>query len=40
MILREMEGDFDHMPRPIFVGERSRKKYFGEDEEDSQKKED
>jgi len=30
--LQEMEGDFDSMPRAIFVSERAKKKYWGEGE--------
>ena len=30
---REMEGPFDSMPRAVFVSERVKKKYWGEDEE-------
>jgi len=30
--LFEMEGDFDSMPRAIFVSERARRKYWGQDE--------
>ncbi len=30
---REMEGDFDSMPRAFFISERVRKKYWEEDED-------
>ena len=36
--LNEMEGDFDSMPRAIFVSEKVRKKYWGEDETPDEKK--
>ena len=38
---REMEGDFDSMPRAVFVSERVKRKYWGEEEPtpDEKKKE-
>ena len=38
---REMDGDFDSMPRAYFISERARRKYFGEDEtpDENEKKE-
>ncbi len=32
MKLHEMEGDFASMPRAVFVSERVKKKYWGQDE--------
>jgi len=36
--LSEMEGSFDSMPRAIFVSERAKKKYFGQDETPDEQK--
>ena len=37
--LHEMEGDFDSLPRAVFVSERARRKYWGEDEPTPDEKE-
>lgn len=39
--LSEMEGDFDSMPRAVFISERVKKKYWQQDQTpDDKEKED
>ena len=40
MKCREQDGDFDYMSRPTFGSEWARKKYFGEDQDDSSQEKD